>query len=173
MKHCKLCFQEIDDRAIRCPYCRTWQKKLGILLHHPAVAMVLTAIPLFLVYVMLTYASAKMFDPGESFETHRNSLSVKNTELKFGENSCGSTLVILGEIENQGDVSWKDIQIEASFFNSDGKMIDTDQSKKYSFVVLKNSKSPFKFSIKMEFSQEYYTDYKIKIMTARDMNASF
>ncbi len=146
---------------------------MGILLHHPAVAIVLTAIPLFCVYALLSYFTAELVNPGETFENHRDTLIIKSTELKFGENDCGSTLVVLGEIENSGDVSWKDIQMEAIFYNKDGELIDTDQSKKYSFVVLKKSTSPFKFSIKREFPEEYYDKYKIKIMSARDSTASF
>jgi len=173
LKNCAMCFQEIDARAIRCPFCRTWQKKIGTLIHHPAVIMVVTAIPIFLVYIFLSYFTAKMFTTGESFDLHREDLVIKNTELKYGENSCGATVVILGEVHNKGDISWKEIQLEANFFNKEKKLIDTDQNKKYSFVALKKSTSPIKFSIKREFPVEYYNSYEIKVISARDVTSSF
>jgi len=173
LKTCAMCFQKIDARAIRCPFCRTWQTKIGILIHHPAVITILTAIPILFVYISLSYFTSQMFNAGESFDLHRGDLVIENTELTHGENSCGATLAILGKIHNQGDISWKDIQLEANFYNKDNKLIDTEQNKKYSFVSLKKSKSPIKFSIKREFPLEYYSSYEIKVISARDVSASF
>ncbi|MDH4239989.1 MAG: FxLYD domain-containing protein, partial [Phycisphaerae bacterium] len=90
------------------------------------------------------------------------------SEPKFGETSHGPTVVVMGEIKNISNLSWKDVQLEVRFYDKDNNLIDTDQKEKYSFVVPANDISTFKVSIPREFPEEQYASCKVRILSAQD-----
>ena len=167
-KICKMCYKEIDKRAKKCPYCHHWQKKISMIVWNPAFGVFLVMIPYLAVYIFMGTAFKSMFDKGEDFTPYRNQITINKTELKFGETSCGPTVVAMGTMTNNSSLSWKDVQLEARFFDNNNKLIDTDQKNKYSFVIPANDISTFKISIPREFPEEQYASCKMRILSAKD-----
>lgn len=168
-KSCNMCFELIDSRARKCPYCHHWQNKLYGFFFHPAIAV----LPFALVFLIGPVMMKIMFDPGKSFEKYKELVKITNTNLTFGQTDCGPNLVVLGTFKNNSDVTWKDLQLEVRFFDKEGKLIDTGQKNEYSFVLQAKSEAPFKVSLKKEFPTEKYVSHSIKVLTAKDAKAMF
>lgn len=164
-KTCKMCYQEMDSRAKKCPYCHHWQNKISMIVWHPAFAAFLIMIP-SCIFVGLIFES--MFDKGEDFTTYRTQIAISESELKFGKTVRGPTVVAMGIMTNKSSLSWKDVQLEVRFYDNNNKLIDTDQKNKYSFVVPANDISTFKVSIPREFPEEQYASCKVRILSAKD-----
>ena len=167
-KTCKMCYKEIDSRAKKCPYCQHWQSKISMIVWHPAFAVFLIMIPYLIVFSSVRLIFKSMFDQGEDFTPYRNQIIINKSEPKFGETSHGPTVVVMGEIKNISNLSWKDVQLEVRFYDKDNNLIDTDQKEKYSFVVPANDISTFKVSIPREFPEEQYASCKVRILSAQD-----
>ncbi|MHC4543571.1 MAG: FxLYD domain-containing protein [Planctomycetota bacterium] len=165
-KTCKMCYKEMDSRAKKCPYCQHWQSKFSKIVWHPAFAVFL--IMGFIVVFGVIFESLFVFDKGEDFAPYRNQITIRKSELKFGETSHGPTVVVMGEIKNNSNLSWKDVQLEVRFYDNNNKLIDTDQKNKYSFVIPANDISTFKVSIPREFPEEQYANCKVRILSAKD-----
>lgn len=167
-KICKMCYKEIDSRAKKCPYCQHWQYKISMVVFHPAFGVFIVLIPFLLVYIFVGLMFKGMFDKGEDFTPYRNQITINESELKFGETSCGPTVVAMGIMTNNSSLSWEDVQLEVRFYDKENELIDTDQKNKYSFVVPANDISTFKVSIPREFPEEQYASCKVRILSAKD-----
>lgn len=169
LKLCKMCYQKIDLRARKCPFCHHWQNRIDSVLFHPAIAV----LPFAFVFIIVPLMMRSMFDPGESFDKYKDQVKITNSQMVFGQTDCGQNLVILGTFKNNSDVSWKDIQLEARFFDHEGRLIDTGQKNEYFYILQENSEAPFKFSMKKEFPTEKYVTYSISVLNAKDAKAMF
>lgn len=167
-KICKMCYKEIDSRAKKCPHCHHWQNKISMIVWNPAFAVFLVMIPYVAVFIFIGTAFKGMFDQGEDFTSYRNQITISEPELKFGETSCGPTVVVMGKMTNNSSLSWKDVQLEVRFYDKNEKLVDTDQKEKYSFVVPANDVSTFKVSIPREFPEDQYTSSEVRILSASD-----
>lgn len=164
-KTCKICFQEIDTRAKKCPYCHHWQRPWLAISYSPIIA----ALPFGLVLLGFGFLMHKTFSSGEPFEQHRDELQVKEAHMTFGNiTNSGPTVVVLGTFKNTGRFSWKDINVEVQFLGADGKLVDGGQRLQYSLDAPAGGEAVFKVSMKREFPQDLYKDYKIKILSAKD-----
>jgi len=168
-KLCNMCYQQIDARARKCPFCHHWQNKIQAILFHPAIAI----LPIVLVFIIGPLMFKRVFDPGKSFDPYKNQVKITGSQLTFGQSDCGQTLVIMGTFKNDSDVTWKDLQLEARFFDHEGKLIDTGQKNEYTFVLQAKSEAPFKLSMKREFPSEKYASHTVRILTAKDAKAPF
>lgn len=174
-KTCKMCYKEISSKAKKCPYCQHWQNKWSMITFHPLFGM----IPVMVVFIALIALLGKdfksTFSDGEPFSQHAALLSIKETQMVFGVNECehkSPTVAILGKIRNESNFAWKDIKLEAQFFDKEGKMIDTTQRETLSTVPA-NGECTFKLSFKREFPQENYARFKIRIISAKDERKRF
>ena len=174
-----MCYMEIPDKAKKCPYCQHWQYKLSMITLHPAFGVGLCLLMFLILFGFLSMMLGGIFNKGESFSDHKDSLNPTKTEMKFGEQTrCGGegkypTVAVIGKIENKSDLYWKDVVIETQFFNKQDKLIDTKQKEQYGFVVPAHGESSFKLSVDMEFPKEEYENYKVFIRSARDSRARF
>lgn len=166
-KTCKICFQEIDTRAKKCPYCHHWQRPWLAISYSPIIA----ALPLGLMLLGFGFLMHKTFSRGEPFEQHRGELQIKASEMKFGtaSNCCnGARVEVLGTLKNTSQFSWKDINVEVQFIGADGKLVDGGQQLQYSLEAPAGGEAVFKVSMRREFPLEIYKDYKIRILSAKD-----
>ena len=163
LKFCKMCFKDIDTRAKKCPYCQHWQHKIYLLLYSPVVAVI------FLLIILLgfDFVIEDQFGPGKDFDVYRERVSITNSELEFGEDKCGSTVVILGRIKNATDLAWRNLQFEVNFYDQNDQMTDTEQENKFSFTLPANQEIPFKVSVRREFPEERYVSHTVRIVSAK------
>lgn len=166
-KTCKICYQEIDSRAKKCPYCHHWQRPWLAISYSPVVA----ALPLAMMLLAFGILMHRTFGGGESFDLHRGELQIKGSEMTFGtqSNCChGATVDVLGTLKNTGSVSWKDVNVEVQFFGQDGKLVDGGQQMQYALEVPAAGEAVFKVSMRREFPQETYKEHKIRVLSAKD-----
>jgi hypothetical protein len=169
LKTCKMCYKEISSRAKKCPYCLHWQYKMSMMIFHPLMAL----LPMAIVLVALGFFRQTIFSKGEDFTAYRDQIEIIETQLKFGENECGGSVVVMGTMVNSSDAPWEDVHLEVQFYDSEKNLMDTEQKEKYSFVVPANDSSTFKVSIKREFPEEQYDSCQVRILSAKDERAMF
>jgi hypothetical protein len=166
-KTCKMCCQEIDAKAKKCPFCHHWQSRAVGWCYHPLV----TILPIGVMFVTAGAMIQSTFNSGEPFESHRDELVIKESAMKFGtqSNCCnGATVDVLGTLKNTSRFSWKDINVEARFYGEHGKLMDGGQKLQYSLEVPAGSEAVFKVSLRRDFPQEAYKTHTIKILSAKD-----
>lgn len=165
---CKICCQEIDARAKKCPYCHHWQRPWLAISYSPVIA----ALPLAVMLLGFGILIHRIFSSGEPFDLHRDELRIKESHMTFGAvTNCGPTVAVLGTFENTSQFSWKDINVEVQFFGADAKLMDGGQRMQYSLEASAGGEAVFKVSMKREFPQDSYKDYKIRILSAKDNRA--
>ena len=172
-KTCKMCYMNIDSRARKCPYCHLWQTRLSTALNHPLAVMSFVLIPMVAIWAAMGVVWSKTFDPGRDFQPYRDQIEVTQSEIKFGQDNCGPTVVVLGTVRNQSDVTWKEVQFAAQFFDKDNRLVDAGQENKYLFVFPANDECAFTVSFRRQFPQEQYTTCKARVVSARDVRARF
>ena len=169
LKLCNICFQEIDDRARKCPYCHHWQNKITMALFHPVVvAMAPILVMLFFYFIFINKITG-----GEKFDLHRDKVTITQPKLEFGESECGSDIVIIGKINNKSNFTWENPQFEITFVDEKNNLFDTGQDELYSFIIPANNEIPFKVSIKKQFPEESYNTYEVKILSAKEKDTFF
>jgi hypothetical protein len=168
-RQCHTCYQQIDARARRCPFCHQWQTRWAALAFHPATAVV----PFALCFVFIAFMQRSLFARGVSFDAFRDQVQVTASHVTFGKTDCGATLAVLGTLKNTSDVAWKDLHWELRFFDREGKLIDTAQSNAYEFVLAARAEAPFKVSVKREFPAEQYASHALRLIAARDAKTLF
>jgi len=169
LRECRTCYQQIDIRARRCPFCHQWQTRWTAICFHPAIAV----LPFFLFILLAGLMQRSLFACGEPFDAFRDQVQIVASHVPFGRTDCGPTLVVLGTIKNATDIAWKDLQWELRFFDQEGKLIDTAQSNAFSFLSPARSDTPFKVSLKREFPAEAYASHALRLVAARDAKTWF
>lgn len=179
-KKCPICFSDIDERAVRCPHCQKPQNKYYRLISHPAVTsayvLVLFAAMMFTLNTMLS----TIYDrDDEAFADHRQSISVFNTSIQFGEEEIYKqgeeisvpTVFVIGYIKNDSSVTWRGAVIEAQFFDKQGQLIDTGQEGNYSLVIPEEDVCTFKISYERMLPEESYHTVSARVVFADDEKA--
>ena len=117
----------------------------------------------------MAFIVADLTSSGEPFESHKNEITIKNSELKFGENKCGGQIIVLGEIENNSSFTWEELKFEAVFYDQNGEKIDSGQDSDYFFMIPKNATTPYKLSFKRDLPEEKFSTFKVRILAGKEM----
>jgi hypothetical protein len=120
----------------------------------------------------------RIFNPGEDFEFHRSQIHVVQSAMQFGERGVAQsppapTVTVVGTIQNDSAITWKDAILEAQFFDRDRKLIDAKQQRDYSEVLTTGAPCAFKVSMPREFDAGKYVSYEIRVVSARDGRGIF
>ena len=169
---CKMCDMEISQKAKKCPYCQHFQSKWLMTAYHPLSFIISMVMMVALMGTMLETT----FSEGESFSSYRDVVSVVDTKMVFGVSGCehkSPMIAVLGRIQNDSLVSWKDVRLEATFFDKEGRLIDATQKEQYSFMVAAKDHGTFKLSFQQEFPKEQYDSFKVRIISAKDERKRF
>jgi hypothetical protein len=173
-KICPLCAEVIKTAAKVCPHCRHWQRKWS--LANPYFAVTLYSV---IWMVILGYAVAffdKAFGPKQEFSMYRNEISVVSSQ--FSQRTCGSNLflTVVGTLTNHSNVGWKDVGVEAQFFNKSGTLIDAipvNADDYRGVTLLPHGEAAFKIEGKASHPATDYVTNKLQVRWAKDVNAWF
>ncbi len=88
--------------------------------------------------------------------------------MLHGHDSDGPTVAVLGLLRNDGDVDWTDVQIEAQFFDADGRLVDTATEFFHRGHVLAGREVAFRVGLASEHPPEDYASYAVFIRHAKD-----
>ena len=167
-KTCPLCCEPVRPGARKCPHCHHFLNKWVLAAYHPLVAIS----PLLLMFAVGCYLLARALHRGADFESFRSQVRVTRSELEFGElpPPAGQTVAVVGTIQNDSTIGWKDLVIEARFFDASHKLIDTRQKRDYVLSLPARGDCAFKFTQPREFDRGGYVSHEVRVVSARDAN---
>jgi hypothetical protein len=173
-KTCKMCFQQIDARARKCPYCHHWQSRWASLTApgSPGMALIVL-VPIFLGLALMGWFFERMFDRGKDFQAYRGEIEVVQSEVKFGQDKDGPTVAVVGVVRNNSNVTWKEVQFAVQFFDKEKKLVDAAQKHEYFFVFPATDRCAFKVSFGREFPESQYVTHEVRVVSAKDSRARF
>ena len=163
-KKCRMCKNDIDRDAKKCPFCRSFQNWM----FRPFVYGIgfLTSFLLFaFVFGAVLY---DILDTEESFEDYPDALAVTESKLNFGDRNGESTVVIVGKIQNKSNVDWEYLRLQVNCYNRQSELFDTHQDSCYSLMVPAGITVPFKVSFVREFPESNYTEHEVVAIHAKD-----
>lgn len=171
-KECKSCGEEIKAKALKCPYCQTSQSKWAYDRSNIKHVLISTLLIFGMVGYFFLNAFGSLLNP-KDFNDSKSLIKIANTIISFKEESCGSSVTVLGEIINNSETVWKDIYFEAQFYNKDNELIDSISDKTYDLVLPVNVKSTFKISGNADKEESVYDHYIVVIKSARESSGLF
>lgn len=161
-KTCPLCCEPVHQGARKCPHCQHYLNKWVLAAYHPLIA----TSPFLLLFAGSLFWLASVLHRGEDFERYRSQIHATDTQMKFGEASQGSTIAVVGNIQNDSAIPWKDIRLDVLFFDNANKLMDAKMA--YTVEVPARDHAAFKFSQRREFPKEEYHSFIVRVLTARD-----
>jgi len=173
-KVCPLCAEMIKSAAKVCPHCRHWQKRWST--RNPEVSVALSMVMMFGVLAGFSIFFERIFGPKQDFGPYRDKVSVVSSQFNHRTNNNVLFNTVVGTITNRTEVAWKDVGVEAQFFDKAGKQIDAitvNTSDYLSVVVLPHGEAAFKIEGKAARPEPDYDSYKVTIRWARDARALF
>jgi len=173
-KVCPLCAETIKTAAKVCPHCRHWQKRWS--LQNPQIGMTLWILVSVVALACFGTFYDKAFGPKEQFATYRDEISVVSSQ--FSHRLSGSNLVIavVGTLTNRSDIGWKDVGVEAQFFDRSGKLIDTitvNAGDYHGVVILPHGGAAFKIEGRAARPATDYETNTLKVRWGKDVDQIF
>ncbi len=173
-KVCPHCAEKIKAAAKVCPNCRYWQKIWS--LYNPQIAGLLGIIIGFAVLSCFGIFCDRLFGPKEEFATYRNEIDVVSSQFSHRISASNLLVTVTGTITNHSNVGWKDVGVEAQFFDKSGKMIDaiTVNAGDYrGVVILPHGETAFKIEGRASRPTADYETNKLTVRWAKDVDQVF
>lgn len=136
--------------------------------------MALAMVTWFAMAVFLAALFEKVFGPKQQFATYRDEIGI--IQSNFSQRVSGSNLwlTVVGTLTNQSNIGWKDVDVEAQFFDSSGKLIDAiaANSDGYQAVtILPHGEAAFRIERTASHPASEYVTNKLTVRWAKDVDA--
>jgi hypothetical protein len=112
-----------------------------------------------------------LFGPGQDFEKYRGQIVVLNSEQHFSQATNGNIISVIGELRNESLLGWKDVQLEAQFYDRAGRLIDVRSESKYTEVLGPGQTQAFRLRGPADKPGSAYASHKVFVRSARDAKA--
>jgi len=167
-KICPLCAEEIKAAAKLCPHCRHWQNKWSI--QNPHISVLLWSVLYLGFFCGIAVFLERAFSRGNDFSAQKTQLVVVTSEIQFLQSGTNRYLAVIGVITNQSQLSWGDVNVEARFFNADGKLVDVipGRGTHIGVAISAHSEAAFKIESKTIESTNNFNSYKVFVTWAKD-----
>lgn len=171
-KICQQCKEEIKATAKKCRYCHSMQGGFSATLSNPAYTPfigIALAIPVML---GAFYFFTSTFDRNEKeFEKYRSLVVVQDSKIHYSKEGSEGFVSTIGTIKNNSDKKWKNIRLEAQYFNQSGALIDTRSELDYSLILLPNTEHAFRVRGTADKPETEYASHKVFIRGASDADS--
>jgi hypothetical protein len=111
--------------------------------------------------------------PKHGFAEYRNQIGVLASSFSH-RTSAGSNLfvTVIGTLTNHSRIGWKNVNVEAKFFDKSGKLIDVIAADAdYGGVtLLPHGEAGFKVEGKAAKQESDYSTHKVQVRWARDVD---
>ncbi len=164
-KPCGWCAEPIRAQAKACPYCRRLQPKWKVRSEWFALVPLLMLLSLFL------GAGAwlrQIFGPGRDFEPFRGQILVENSNVHFGQGTNGNFISAIGTLRNASPYAWKEIQLEAQYYDSNGRLVDTRSESRFGDTLLPGTTNAFRIRGPADKPESAYVSHKVFVRSAKD-----
>jgi hypothetical protein len=141
-----------------------------MILIHPAVPIFVVAILMLAGYGMLM---DHLFTRGEPFQAYADQIVVVESKLEFGRDQDGPIVAVVGTLRNESAVDWKDVRLQAEFFNAQDALFDVNQENECRCPSLPaGQKIAFKVSFPRQFPEKEYVRHSVRVLSAKDVRAT-
>jgi len=125
--------------------------------------------------IVFTLVTRRELRTGESFAGYRDQIVVVESSMHYlaDDQKCGPTVSVVGMLRNESDVEWKDIYLEAQYFDSGGTMIDAEGAEQYGLIVPAHEEVAFRVRGAAARAPKDYASHKVFVRSARDARSLF
>jgi hypothetical protein len=165
-KVCPHCAETIKPAAKVCPHCRYWQKTWSL---YNAKLLGVFGLAVLAVYsVIMGVFFDSMFEKGHDFAEHRNQIRVVTSTMNFSQTDKEPYITTVGLLTNSSEFAWKEVHLEAQYFDDNGKLIDTGIERNFEVVVMPHAEVAFRIRTLADKPESSYVSHKIFVRTAQD-----
>ncbi len=161
-KECIMCFSDIDARAKKCRYCRSLQAKYSNLENNPVIVGLLFV---FLVGIFGYIYYENVYLWGLKKEAQKN-LIITVTEVSEKQEADKLFVACMGTIRNPDNFRFRDVELEARFFDSKSELIDTFVYSDEQLTIPANGDVVFRVRGEAQKEKGSYSICKVKVLDA-------
>lgn len=159
---CPSCLEPVRAGAKKCPHCHEWLRwKSGL-----ALNIVLMVAMLGGLLFWARYQDGQRRGV-ESFAAHRDRIVVSESRLHVSRSGPRTYVSTVGKIRNDSEFAWKDLYLEARYFNDSGELIDADGSEQSGLELLPGAEFAFRLRAVADKPESEYARHELAITAAR------
>ena len=116
----------------------------------------------------------KLIGPKEDFAAYRDEIGVVESQVGLRLSGTNVYVTVVGTLTNRSSVTWKNVGVEAQFFDSSGKAFDAitvDADSYRGVVVLPHGVAAFKIEGRAAQPDANYTNCRTAVRWAKDAAA--
>jgi hypothetical protein len=164
---CPFCREPVKPDARKCPHCHQWQGRSAAFFYHPAVLIAFVLLPMMAFFAL---PGRNILPQGENFAASRDQLVIVQSGMHHsaGDEKCGPSISVIGTIRNESNIGWKDVYLEAQYFDGSGTLIDTIGQEQYGLVVPPHEEVAFRIRGTAARGEKEYASHKVFVRSARD-----
>ena len=110
----------------------------------------------------------RVFSPGRDFEPFRSQIVVVTSNMHIGRTTNGNFISAIGTLRNDSPYAWKDIQIEAQYYDKDGRLIDTRTESRFGEVLPPGNTQAFRIRVSADKPETTYANHKVFVRSGKD-----
>jgi hypothetical protein len=169
-KNCPFCAEIIPAAAKLCPRCRQWLSLRSF--RHPVVIICVGFVFFFGMGFAISTFFARLVNPPPYYDRYLGSIRLVESRMNWVErqkepSGKENLIYITGIVTNQSPIAWRHVEFECRFFDTNGTMIDAQNSFSY-FTLQANDNSAFRVSVAPTAPTNQYASFKIFVSTARN-----
>ena len=88
--------------------------------------------------------------------------------MHFSQTTNGNFISTIGQIRNDSQFTWKDIQLEVQYFDKEGRMIDTRTENRYTDILPAGEAQAFRLRGQADKPESAYSTQKVFVRSAKD-----
>jgi len=169
-KACRICREMMAADAKRCPRCQAWQSSWATFWFGGNTYSFAQQIVWIVVMLVVMWASFRLFlfPSGKDFQQHRNDLAFASQSMTFKQEKDREFFAVVGTIRNASDTMWRDLSVEARFYNSKGELIDTYSTELRDVIVLPRTDAAFRLTGYTARPGSEYSKVTLTITSAKE-----
>jgi hypothetical protein len=165
-KVCPHCAETIKAAAKVCPHCRFCQKTWS--LYNPKIIAASVLILITGYSVVMGILLNSITGEGRDFAEYRDQIRVVTSSMNFSQTSTNAYITSVGLLTNSSEFTWKEVQLEAQYFDASGKLTDTGMNRNFDTEMLPHGEAAFRIRTVADKLESSYASHKVFVRYAKD-----